>query len=332
MKFCPTMLAVEHDEAFTEQIATEVIEVRREERQFRFVSDYKDQEDLRHSFNCLAEKTFGLSLEEWYQSGWWQEGYIPYSYVCDGKVIANISVNRSDFWYEGRLRTYIQLGTVMTDPAYRNLGLSRRLMEHVLEEYGEACDSLYLFANDSVLDFYPKFGFERETEYQYSAVIPKRREGGIFRKLDVNRPEDRDLLLDRYSCMNPFSAFSGKDGVTLLMFYCMTAYKENIYYLEDYDVVVMGEYKKDGFVCMDIYGERKIVTSLQETSVDPLMEILAGMIESDGDKVMLGFTPKQTEGWTAEVFREADTTLFLWNGKENLLRGKKMMFPMLSHA
>lgn len=46
LKFCPTMLMVEHDEVFTEHIATEVIEMRREKRQFRFVSDYKDQEEF----------------------------------------------------------------------------------------------------------------------------------------------------------------------------------------------------------------------------------------------------------------------------------------------
>lgn len=324
LKFCPTMLFVEHDEVFTEHIATEVIEMKREERQFRFVSDYKDQDDLRHSFNCLAEQTFGLNLEDWYQSGWWQEGYIPYSYVCDGKVVANISVNRSNFWYEGRERHYIQLGTVMTDPEYRHLGLSRRLMERVLEIYRDACDCLYLFANDSVLEFYPKFGFERENEYQYSGVVSGKQTGAVIRKLNVDQPGDRELLLSRYSCMNPFSAFCGKDGVTLLMFYCMTAFRENIYYLEDYDVVVMGEYVKGGFHCMDIYGEPEKAGSLTE--------ILAAMVRSDGDRVVLGFTPKQTEGWTVEPLQEEDTTLFLLQGKENVLRGKHMMFPILSHA
>lgn len=74
-------------------------------------------------------------VSEWFQNGFWGEKYIPCSLVDGEKVIANVSVNRMDFNLDGIEKHYIQLGTVMTDKAYRGQGLSRYLMEKVIEEY-----------------------------------------------------------------------------------------------------------------------------------------------------------------------------------------------------
>lgn len=38
---------------------------------------YQDNDQLRGSFNHLAMDVFNLSFEEWYQSGYWREKYIP---------------------------------------------------------------------------------------------------------------------------------------------------------------------------------------------------------------------------------------------------------------
>lgn len=53
------------------------------------------------------------------------------------------------FWYD--------LG--LWDENYRGRGLSRQLMEHIMATYEDI--PMYLSANESVLDFYPRFGFER---------------------------------------------------------------------------------------------------------------------------------------------------------------------------
>ena len=59
-------------------------------------------------------------------------------------------------------------------------------METVLSDWRDCSDGIYLFANDSVLDFYPKFGFCPMGEYQVSVnVTPKK--GNICR-LDIVRP------------------------------------------------------------------------------------------------------------------------------------------------
>jgi len=128
----------------------------------------KDNEAFRRSFNELAEKTFGINFERWYQEGYWNNKYIPYSLMYKEMIVANISVNIVDVLIDGNKRRYIQIGTVMVDECYRGDGLSKVLMDKVLTEWENKCDLIYLYANDSVLDFYPKFGFEKCDEYQHS--------------------------------------------------------------------------------------------------------------------------------------------------------------------
>lgn len=56
----------------------------------------------------------------------------------------------------------------MMHPDYRNQGLSGKLMNHIIEVYEQEYNFIYLFANESVLDFYPKFGFEKVQESSFS--------------------------------------------------------------------------------------------------------------------------------------------------------------------
>lgn len=131
------------------------------------IKNYRENDELRHSFNELAKKTFWIDFEDWYQSGYWTDRYNPYSIVLDGKVVANVSVNQTNFVVNGESKHYIQLGTVMTEEAYRNRGLIRRIMEEIDKDYADKIDGIYLFANNEVLSFYPKFGFRTAKQYEY---------------------------------------------------------------------------------------------------------------------------------------------------------------------
>lgn len=144
----------------------------------------------RTSFDALAQRVFGLSFEQWYRDGYWTDRYKPYVLLDGGTVVASIAVNRMQTMWRGKGRSYIQLGTVMTDPQYRKQGLSRCLMEQVLRDYCRSCDAVYLFANDSALDFYPRFGFERAVEYQFSCPVtpnPKPPKGWIWKTRRIGR-------------------------------------------------------------------------------------------------------------------------------------------------
>ena len=74
----------------------------------KVIKNYRDNAALRASFNALAEETFGLNFENWYTLGYWGDNYAPYSVLEDGKIVANVSVNRMDMVLEGRRRHLVQ--------------------------------------------------------------------------------------------------------------------------------------------------------------------------------------------------------------------------------
>ena len=133
---------------------------------YTLVKQVRDNAPLRESFFALARRVFGLSFEEWHRAGWWTDRYVPYTMVYrDGSAAANVSVNRIDTVWRGEALRLVQLGTVMTAPEHRGKGLARSLMEAVLDDWGRTCDGVYLYANGTVLEFYPKFGFVPAREH-----------------------------------------------------------------------------------------------------------------------------------------------------------------------
>ena len=136
----------------------------------KIIKNYRNDDALRSSFNALAEATFGLNFENWYRNGFWGDNYVPYSVLEDGKIVANVSVNRTDMVIGGARKRLYQLGTVMTAEGYRNRGYIRAIMEEVEKDIADA-DGVYLFANDSVTAFYPKFGFAPGKEHCCSKTV-----------------------------------------------------------------------------------------------------------------------------------------------------------------
>lgn len=279
----------------------------------------RDQESHRTSFNALAGEVFDLSFEKWYQEGYWTDHYIPYVLLEDKKVIANISVNTMDILFNGQIRQYLQLGTVMTSPDYRKQGLSRYLMGEILKDWEHKCDGIYLFANDTVLDFYPKFGFQPETEYQYS--MPLTPHPGTFKKLDMENDRDKSLLRDYYEKSNPYSRLSVLNNYSLLMFYCSSFLKDCVYYSPEYDAVVIYMTEGQTLICSAVYCD----------AGKPLHHILASMAPATVNTTLLEFTPKDTENYTVSTKSWGDT-LFVLTRKENIFKNEKLSFPSLSHA
>lgn len=284
-------------------------------------NDVRDNEKVRKSFDDLSKKTFGLSFESWYQNGYWLSGYIPYVLIHNKAVVANISVNIMDMKYGSLKKRYTQLGTVMTDVSYRNQGLSRYLMNVVIEEWREKSDAIFLFANDTVLDFYPKFGFVKADEYQYFIPAPTTTIHKA-RKLNMLDAKDVDLLRKTAQLGNHFSRFELLNIDGMLMFYCSKFMQDSVYFSERYNTVIIAEYNNDHILCYDVFGNIE----------SSLCDILSTVAENDTDKIVLGFTPQNTDGFEVNLLKEKNTTLFLLSEKENLFEQNKLMFPLLSHA
>lgn len=260
----------------------------------------RENKDLRDSFNQLAEDTFGIHFGQWHARGYWTEKYVPFSYIEGDRVIANVSVNLIDFIMAGEEKKAIQIGTVMTHPDCRNRGLSTDLLKSVLAEYRDQVDFVYLFANQNVLEFYLKFGFQAQQETLFS-MVPGTVGKVSERKLDMEEEADRNLAYgiarDRLPVSNRFGT---KNTGELFMFYALYAFPDNLYYLEEEDVVVM--FQRDG-ERIDLFD----VVCRENVNVRKIAEKLA---DDDTRQIVFHFTPEETEGMRADVFH-GDEVLFV---------------------
>ena len=145
----------------------------------------------------------------------------------------------------------------MTDEEYRGRGFACRLLGEILDDWKDQCDGVFLFANDTVLDFYPRFGFHREQEYQHVLKLSGTGESDSFRKLDMDDAEDRELMKAFCGKSNPYSRLSMSDDGGLVMFYCDSLLRDCIYYCRKYEAVVVGMAGGSDFTCFDIFCEEK---------------------------------------------------------------------------
>ncbi|MFJ7728778.1 GNAT family N-acetyltransferase [Neobacillus sp. NPDC097160] len=288
-----------------------------------FIKDYKDHEQLRNSFNELALNTFGIEFETWYQHGYWTEKYQPYSYIDNGKVVANVSVNLLNLVINGELKQAVQIGTVMTHPDYRNKGLSRLLMDRVLEDFKHV-DLIYLFANQSVLDFYPKFGFQRVEEVQfamdYSHKFPPN--PPVIKKLDGGNSEDLafifSLAADRVSGSRTFGTTSSEE---LLMFYCMMVFSHDLYYLEQEKALVIFQIEDD---ILHLYD----VVCMEDVNVYSILSKIAG---ANINKTIFHFHPDDKEVMLTEQPYQTNNPLFIKN-QTNITLPAEFKHPITSQA
>ena len=289
-------------------------------KEYQYSNDVRCNEKERNSFIKLAKSVFGLDFEPWYNSGYWTTDYIPHILLDGEVVVANVSVNIINILHEGQAKRYVQLGTIMTASEYRNCGLSRWLMEKVIGEWQDKCDCMYLYANDSVVDFYPKFEFEKATEYQYRKTVIKANLD--IRKLNMSVEEDGQLLLEKYQLSNPYSNLSMEGNVGLLMFYCLQFMRDSIYYLPQEEAIIIADIEENKILCYDIFARETVA-----------LDTLIGALVSDSSAdVVLGFSPNNTDGWQVDERLEGNSTFYVLSGKENIFEKNKLMFPLLSHA
>ena len=288
---------------------------------YGFVSNFKHDSKLRALFNKLTQDTYGFNFEFWHEAGFWGNQYIPYSLVHDGKMVSNVSISKMEFDIENEKKFGIQIGTVMTDKNYRHRGLNKYIMVRVLGEWKDRVDFIYLFANNTVLNFYPKFNFERVAEFQYSKTINSERSTSSVKKLNMDDNKDRQLLVHAIYESIPIAKVAMRSNTGLIMFYCLTFMKESIYYLEELRAVVLADREGDTLHLNDVYSKEPV----------DLNEVIQVMSNKTIKKVVLGFTPLDTSGFEKNEL-EPDDVLFVYKDHAEFFKGRSWRFPVLSHA
>lgn len=285
-------------------------------------TNIKNNEALRKSFNELAEATFGINFEKWYELGYWQDNYIPYSYVLGNEIIANVSVTKSELVIDQEKYQVLQIGTVMTHKEYQKQGLSRKLMAHILAKYQEQCDYIYLFANETALDFYPKFGFNRLGEVETVVDVSEyKTEKNSLEKINFKeKQEDIEELISERNQGAIRTYYS--DNVTLSMFYYSTIFTENTYYIPELEMYVVFEVEGNRLYLLDILTSREWQLSdvLNYLPID-VVEVIECPFELTGCE---GLEMKK------ELVFVDDDALFIL-GKD-LLPFEGIKIPLIGHA
>lgn len=285
-----------------------------------FIFDYMDKSQFRHLLNDMTGEIFGFSFEKWYTAGCFEGEYIPFSYLENGRIVANASANVMKISLKGKEKFYIQIGTVMTRAEYRNQGLARKLIEKILETYKDFADGFYLFGNLDAVGFYDRIGFRRLDQYRWflNGCVNKNSEKSGFIKAG-----EGDKTHYRYVLKNAVinAEFDHINRRSLQLFYTLDM--DNVYYNKELDC----------FAVMNIQDGVLYLDSVVSTKPVMLMDVLE-RVDGDYIKVVLGFTPKDNkEHFRAEQFDGEDDYRFFYIGEHlECISREHLYFPVMSHA
>ena len=283
------------------------------------IHGYRSDKALRDSFNQLAEQTFGLNFEGWYQNGFWGDSYDPHSIVIDGRVVSNVSVNRTDLVIGGRNYRVLQLGTVMTAPEYRGRGYGRAIMEYIEKEYADV-DGIYLFGNDGVVDYYPKFGFRPGVEYACRKAVSQTGES----RAEQVVMDNADAWAKLTAAMEKSTFREGcrmVDNPGLIFFYVSQFMQEAVYYIDSLDAWVIAEPEEGSLTIHNIFAGENVT-----------IDDVAAAFGAEVREIALGFAPACAEGWEISELREEDCNFFVRGAVFGEFEERKLRIPSLSHA
>ena len=283
---------------------------------YQYRKGYQADSNLMKSYFDFTESVFRFSLADWKNAGKWDEKYVPHSLVHNDRVVANASVSIMQLQITGKDVPAIQLGSVGVLPEYRGKGLSRIIMEKVLEEYRHI-PVVFLFANHKVLDFYPKFGFRRVNE-----IIPQMDVSGVSaplgqaNKIDIGSEPLKRLLQAR---LQHSSIIDARGNIPIYWYHLMYNYSENLYYIEDKDIVFIAKYQDDCAAIIDILSANPV----------SFHEIAGYVLMPETKKVHFHFTPDWLVKNYEATSNEGEVMFVLGEFPENRVDFK---FPVTAHT
>ena len=261
-----------------------------------------------------------VSFRRWYELGGWNEDYFSFAIAAGKTIVANASLQRMNIVLRGESITGWQLGAVGVVPEWRGHGLQRRIMHSLLGSVGEK-DIAFLFANDTVLDFYPLFGFKRVTESIFAADHAVKPASETLRVLSIDRADDRALLARVAATAAPLSeGFAARNYGGVLLWYWANFYDGCCFYSEADDAIIIAEH--DGTTL-------RICDVLARAPID-LRSYLPRVAKNGAERVEFGFTPGIWWPDARAVAEYTDSPLYVRGSHQ--LPQEPFKFPMLAQT
>jgi predicted N-acetyltransferase YhbS len=260
------------------------------------------------------------SFRKWYERGGWDENYRAVAISDGGGIVANASLMRMTILLHGRELTGWQLGAVGVVPARRGAGLQRKILPRALE-IAARDDVVFLFANDSVLDFYPRFGFRRAREVVFGADYAVTPAKDRLRVLSQDSAHDRKVLARVSAGARPVTdSFGARRYGSVLLWYWTNFYQDCFYYWEECDAVIVAEQEGDCLRICDVVASERIdlESCLPRVAIAPVQ------------RVEFGFTPQAWWPDARPIAPYTEAPLFVLGPHE--VPATPFKFPLLAQT
>lgn len=256
---------------------------------------------IRHSDRAWHDRFFsfvasifeaGRTFSAWGARRGWIDGYDVFAVVVDDQIVSTVGRQSMRYVINGKERNGYQIGAVATHPDHRHRGLARLLMNKILSELDAPDQPVILFANSSVLDFYPRFGFRRLAQSRFVGHVDVRPAGTLAPVLDLARPTDRAWLADHCAKAGAIGQrFAARDYYPTMLFH-LTRQPRMTFRLDSLGAVVI--------VQQD--GDRLLIEDLLATRPFSLREALPQVCAQPVTTLEFGFHP---EAWWPDAESQA---------------------------
>ncbi|WP_430611799.1 GNAT family N-acetyltransferase [Flavobacterium sp. JP2137] len=292
--------------------------------EYTLYKNYQNLERLRLKFNAMTTNFWGFDFENFYQSTFWDSSCMLYTLFLEDEIVAHTTVSLFKTNWNSKQLLWAQIGTVMTEQRFQKRGLARFLMQYIQGEFKHQVDGMFLFANDTVTEFYPKFGFIPVDEYQASLSGVFANTGQIVQQLNLDCSSDLELFENYVEQSIPTAALHiNNKGLAFFYTYAYPefGYKQVIYFLEQLKTVAVAEIKENTLTIVQLY----------QLEISPLEDVIHALAHTPVTNVRFGFTPLGLKT-TFERYKEDDLTLFVSENLAEVFEQQKLMIPMLSHT
>lgn len=234
----------------------------------------------------------------WRDCGSWLDPYEVLALVDGEKIVSTIGLTRMHLVADSVAQTGFQLGAVATLPSHRGQGLSRRLMNWVFEERASPDQPVFLFGNETVLDFYPRFGFRQVPQQRWILRAKIAPDTSRATRFDPDSAEDRQRLATLCQRADPIPGPLSTSGYYPIALWHLTCQPVSGFWLDGGDT----------FIAADTDGPRLLVHDIIALRPRDLRPALATLVGAPVDTVTFGFDPSPWLPGTRPIAnREADT-------------------------
>jgi predicted N-acetyltransferase YhbS len=228
-------------------------------------------------------------FRSWYARGGWTAEYEAHAVADAGEIVASVSVTRMRVLVGGREVRGAQLGAVGSVPEMRGRGLMRPLLEAVLARLDAEVDLVLLYANERVVDFYPRFGFRRVREWEFELDRPLEPAPAPAPSVDLDDAAQRAAWLAACArSLPPTERFGMRDYGAVALWHACNFYARDVRVLREEEAYAVAVQRGDTLHLLDLAAPRRF----------DLLRVLPRLVQENVSRIRFGFCP---ERWCPEA-------------------------------